>query len=65
MEDLRHVLDHGVVRVAGLLVRDRAVVPQGEDVKVPETVKKVVRKRRSVNEGSSHPRFSLVLMDPL
>ena len=31
VEDLRHVLQHGLVRVAGLLVRDRFVVPQGVD----------------------------------
>lgn len=37
VEDLRHVLHHGVVRVARLLVGDGAVVAQREHVKVPET----------------------------
>ena len=36
VENLRHVLHHGVVRVAGLLVGDGAVVAQREHVKVPE-----------------------------
>ena len=35
VEDLRHVLYHGVVRVARLLVGDGAVVAQREHVKVP------------------------------
>ena len=39
VENLRHVLHHGVVRVAGLLVGDRAVVAQREHVKVPEKEK--------------------------
>ena len=44
VEDLRHVLHHGVVRVARLLVGDGAVVAQREHVKVPAAAAKANKK---------------------
>ena len=69
VEDLRHVLHHGVVRVARLLVGDGAVVAQREHLKVPASAKankklidaKVRKGRREEVEKAISPSLFLSL----